>query len=99
MAGDPRPRPHFAAAGGFTPQAIHLSPLRGSDRASEGTHREFGGFASKRVMLAMERRLRIPLMLMMSAMERRRRGRYLAWGVSPGVAESNSKRAPGGGDR
>ena len=30
MAGDPRPRPRFAAAGGFTPQAMNLSPLRGS---------------------------------------------------------------------
>ncbi len=29
MAGDLRPRPHLAAAGGFTPQANHLSPLSG----------------------------------------------------------------------
>ena len=69
---------------GLTPQAIHLSPLRGSDRASEGTCREYGAYALKRVMLAMERR---------------RRDRYLARGVSPGVGESNSERAPGGGGR
>jgi hypothetical protein len=30
LAGDPRPRPHIAAAGGFTPQAMNMSPLRGS---------------------------------------------------------------------
>ena len=58
---------------GLTPQANHLSPLRGSDRASEGTCREYGAYALKRVMLAMGRR---------------RRGSCIAWGVSPRKAQT-----------
>jgi len=33
---------------GLTPQANHLSPLRGSDRASEGAHCEPRALASER---------------------------------------------------
>ena len=40
MAGDPRPRPRFAAAGGFTPQAKNLPRLRRSNQGvtPEGLH-------------------------------------------------------------
>ena len=41
MAGDPRPRPRFAAAGGFTPQAKNMPRLRRSNQGvtPEGLHR------------------------------------------------------------
>ena len=55
--------------------------------------------SSKGVMLLLERRSCFPSKRVMLAMERRRRDRYLARGVSPGVGESNSERAPGGGGR
>ena len=40
MAGDPRPRPRFAAAGGFTPQAKNMPRLRRSNQGvtPEGLH-------------------------------------------------------------
>ena len=40
MAGDPRPRPRFAAAGGLTPQAKNMPRLRRSNQGitPEGLH-------------------------------------------------------------
>ena len=40
MAGDPRPRPRFAAAGGFTPQTKNTPRLRRSNQGvtPEGLH-------------------------------------------------------------
>ena len=56
-------------------------------------------FPLRPTMSAMERLRCFSSKRMILEMERRRRGRYLAWGVSPGVGESNSERAPGGGGR
>jgi hypothetical protein len=70
MAGDPRPRPRFAAADGFTPQAKHLSPLCGSQPPQN--------------------------VLEMCVIERRRRDRFIAWGVSPRERHGEKPSSPEG---
>ena len=75
---------------GLTPQANHLSPLRGSNEKTDAFLREWGCL---RLMLAKERWNRIPSWSLTSAMERRRRGSYLAWGVSPRDQEQEDRQA------
>ena len=83
---------------GLTPRAIHLSPPPGA-RTLNGFAYSWG--SRPRLIIycrsaAFTARSRIGLPF---DDERRRRGRYIAWGVSPRFRCSTPRCAPGGGDR
>jgi hypothetical protein len=86
----------YAHSLGLTPQANHLPPLRGSNRATEDLNAssmngwpfcELGGVFGWRQRGSSEGRE-------MWALERRRRDRYIAWGASPRKGRIKQQMSP-----
>jgi hypothetical protein len=70
---------------GLTPQAMHISPLRGSSQFCRGWADRYPILRTTRVLIDQLNRTpeRRKVFSLGIPTERRRRGRYLAWGVSP----------------